>query len=519
MMNPHENTENEPPMASPTSHAFAPPPPARAAESAMTDPTTTDPTTTDPLWSVTRFPRTHRRKRLFAGAGVFGAGVLVAVTALVTSALTNGSAPAQARAIDVQGQAAAPVPAAVPVGAVRDLRAGAVFLQSNDVTGNQVVALSRKDDGSLKEVGRYPTGGSGTGSFEDSAQGLVIGTSKGVTSPTRVVADAELLFVPNAGSGTITVFRIRANGLERVALVPSGGSRPVSLAVSNGLLYVLNSGEVDRRLLLGGDGALENCAHGALPSVTGFRVSPEGDLTPIANSQRQLSGKPDSGCAEVAFTPNGKTLVVTERVANVAKKAGAINTYPVNSDGTLGARRTTAPVGAGPFGFTFTHDGTLITSEQNGGYTHPGAGGAATYTLKDGVPHPIGADVPDFQTDSCWVVVTDDERFAFVSSPFEGGSISSYSVAANGQLTLAYPSATSADGNDVTNNYVSDGVTDLALSQDSGFLYQLNSFEGVLYSFKVEPNGLLTPLATTKVFDIAPFGAGGQAAPFGIAAR
>ena len=37
----------------------------------------------------------------------------------------------------------------------------AVFVQSNDPTANQVLAYHRADDGSLKLVGTYPTGGKG----------------------------------------------------------------------------------------------------------------------------------------------------------------------------------------------------------------------------------------------------------------------------------------------------------------------------------------------------------------------
>ncbi len=324
----------------------------------------------------------------------------------------------------------------------------------------------------------------------------------------------------NAGSGSITVFRVYADHLERLSVTPTGGSRPVSVTVSNGLLYVLNSGEVDRRLLLGDGGALENCAHGGTPTITGFRVSGTGALTPIPDSTRELSGPAESGCAQVGFAPDGESLVVSERVAEVEDgTAGALVSFPVKEDGTLGEKSVIAPTGAGPFGFTFTRDGVLLTTEQNGGYTNPGGGGVAVYGVEDGELTRVGETVADYQTDTCWIVVTHDQRFAFASSPFEGGAISAFSVAADGRLTLAHPSATSPDGVDVTDNVVEDGVTDLVLSQDGRYLYQLNSFLGQLYSFRVESDGRLTHLGTEDVFDLAPFGAGGQAAPFGIAAR
>ncbi len=463
---------------------------------------------------------------------IVGAVTLVVLTALVTALLNrpgdggtmalSSSAPSAVQ--DAAGGAEA-VPADpqnaddLPPGVV-DLRQGSVFLQSNDPAVNEVVAFSRDAKGALREVDRYPTGGSGTGSFEDSAQGIVLGTEQGEASPTGAIDDAQMLFVVNAGSSSVTVFRVYADRLERLSVTPTGGSRPVSVTVSNGILYVLNSGEVDRRLLLGDGGALENCAHGSQPTITGFRVSGAGALTPIADSTRELSGQAESGCAQVSFAPGGETLVVSERVAEVEDGVtGALVTFAVNEDGTLGEKTVTPPTGAGPFGFTFTRDGVLLTTEQNGGFANPGGGGAAAYDVEDGQLTPVGGTVANHQTDTCWIVVTRDQRFAFASSPFEGGAISAYSVAADGQLTLAHPSATSPDGIDVIDNVVADGVTDLALSQDGRYLYQLNSFEGTLYSFRVESDGRLTHLGTEGVFDLPPFGAGGQAAPFGIAAR
>lgn len=482
-----------------------------------------------PRWASTvPVPRTRRNR----GQVIGGAVVLVVLTALVTTFLSrvgDGGPVARSFAATVEldemdGADAVPEDPQsaddLPPGVV-DLRQGSVFLQSNDAAVNEVVAFSRNAKGALREVGRYPTGGSGTGSFEDSAQGIVLGTEQGEASPTAVIDDAQLLFVVNAGTASITVFRIYADHLERLSVTPTGGSRPVSLTVSNGVLYVLNSGEVDRRLLLGDGGALENCAHGGEPSITGFRVTGAGALTPIPDSTQDLSGGAgESGCAQVAFAPDGETLVVSERIAEVEDgKTGAWVTFPVNPDGTLGEKSVTAPTGSGPFGFTFTREGTLLSTEQNGGYTNPGGGGAAAYGVEDGQLTPVGGSVANYQTDTCWIVLTQDQRFAFATSPFEGGGISAYSVSTDGQLTLAHPSATSPDGIDVTDNMIADGVTDLALSQDGRYLYQLNSFTGQLHSFQVESDGRLTLLGTEDVFDLPPFGAGGQAAPFGIAAR
>jgi 6-phosphogluconolactonase (cycloisomerase 2 family) len=476
-------------------------------------------------------------------AGLTAAATAVAVAVLITIAVTGNddAAPAklarQAQTGTTDAGAAATGGAATAdggTGAVNaaadgsglgqigaDLTKGAVFLQSNDQTANRVVAFARAADGRLSEIGRYPTGGTGTGSFEDSADGIVLGTADGEASPIQNISQTpQLLFVSNAGSGTITVFHVRPNGLEKISETPSGGHRPVSLTVNNGLLYVLNSGEIDRRLILGPTTALENCAHDTLPSVTGFRVTPDGTLQAIPGSTRLLSGLQRSGCAQVSFTPDGRHLVVSERITSVAgPEKGALDVFDVQYDGTLGNRQINVPSGAGPFGFTFTKDGKLISSEQNGGFGNPGHGEASSYTVNpDGTLNRISKAVANGETDSCWIAITGDQRLAYLASPFGDGRIASYTVSPTGQLSLQHEVASAADGRSSTKDNITDGATDLALSYDSHYLYQLNSFTGQLVGFKVnEATGLLSHVETHQVFTLEPFGAGGEAAPFGIA--
>lgn len=496
-----------------------------------------------PSWASTVGSPRRRRRWPYRLAGLTAVATAVAVAVLITIQVSgddgDGGVPAKvarqaqaatnanAGAADSSAGDQAAVDTAASGGtgfnlAGADLTKGAVFLQSNDEVANKVVAFARSADGRLTEVGRYPTGGTGTGSFEDSADGLVLGTADGEISPVQNLDQApQLLFVSNAGSGTITVFHVRPNGLEKISETPSGGHRPVSLTVNNGILYVLNSGEVDRRLILGPTTALENCAHDTLPSVTGFRVTPDGTLQAIPGSTRLLSGLQRSGCAQVSFTPDGRHLVVSERITSVAgPEKGALDVFDVQYDGTLGNRQINVPSGAGPFGFTFTRDGKLITSEQNGGFGNPGHGEASSYTVNpDGTLNRISKAVANGETDSCWITVTRDGKLAFVASPFGDGRIASYAVSPTGQLTLKYEVASAADGKSSTKDDITDGATDQALSYDSKYLYQLNSFTGELVVFKVNgATGHLSHVETHQVFTLEPFGAGGEAAPFGIAA-
>ena len=98
-----------------------------------------------------------------------------------------------------------------------------------------------------------------------------------------------------------------------------------------------------------------NKNNAALATVSGFRLDKDG-LTPIPGSTRVLNaGATDA--AQVKFSPNGDTLVVTGRSSN------RIDTFGVGKGGLLGAMKTfdVAPGGT-PFGFDFDNKGHLLVS-------------------------------------------------------------------------------------------------------------------------------------------------------------
>ena len=375
-----------------------------------------------------------------------------------------------------------------------DLRSGAVFTMSNDRSGNSIVALDRRANGRLTRVGRFSTGGTGSGSFEDTANGLVLGTARGEAAPNNLIEQRKLLFATNARSNDISVFKVARRGLERVELEPAQGEKPVSVTVNRGVLYVLNSGEATDDLFDSEGNAIPNCTTGT-PSITGFTVSDRGRLEPIPGSTRRLSGLGGSGCAQVSFSPDGNVLVVTERTANdegapgPMGDEGVITTFTRNADGTVSAPRVNPATGEGPFGFTFNKQGDLFTTEQFDGPLGPGRGAAAGYRVNlDGTLTPASVSVGNGGTDTCWFVITDNGRYGFATSFFGDGRISSYRVMAGGGLQLLEADA----GENVTL-----GAADISLSGDSRFLHQLNAFEGTINTFRVENDGELKFIQTT----------------------
>lgn len=357
---------------------------------------------------------------------------------------------------------------------------GAVYAMTNDPVENRVAVFYRAQNGTLTAGPSFATGGIGSGQFEDSSNGLIIATRNSDSSPTNFSSGNRFVIATNAASDNISVFRTYDDGqrLEPVDLEPSNGAHPVSVTVRDGVLYVLNNGDAQFA-------PPPNCDAGpGVPNITGFTLSEGGDLVPLPNSTRLLSSASLSGCAQVSFTPDGKFVVVTERDSLVT---GVIDTFPVNGDGTLGTRVENRPAFDGPFGFNFTQNGFLLTTEQVNGLASPGQGGAASYTINDdGTLTANGPRVGDGGTDTCWLVLSGDDKYAYVTN-FFSGSISSYRVTKNGRLRLLDPLADATIGI---------GAADEATDQAGRYLYVRNAIEGTVVSFRIESNGGLTKIDT-----------------------
>lgn len=345
-------------------------------------------------------------------------------------------------------------------------RPGVVFSMTNNMISNSITAFERSPDGTLTERESVPTGGQGTGGPEDSANGLILANVNGETSPTNTKGAPKFLLALNGGSNSITVLRNDPEGLQVVDTENSQGTRPISITVNRGVAYVLNAGSF-------------MCSDlGPRPNVSGFTFDGNGQLTPIPGSTRPLSGIPNSGCTQVAFDKTGQVLIVDEQQADV------ITTYTRRADGTLSGPQPQQTTGNGPFGLTFTQRNQLLTTENFG--AAPGQGGLASYEIDErtGTLTALSPTVRNGQSDTCWVAITDDNRFAYTSSFGDDGGISSYRVRPDGSLELLDPQAET----------VGSGSSDVALSGDSRFLYVKNSFQGTVTTFRIEDDGSLTRL-------------------------
>jgi 6-phosphogluconolactonase len=324
--------------------------------------------------------------------------------------------------------------------------AGAVFVSTNSATENAVVAFRRDVDGHLTSLGTFATGGRGIGGTADP-----LASQFALTLST----DHRLLFVVNAGTNDVSVFRVESDGLELLGRTSSGGVRPVSVASSEHALYVLNAGD---------------------NTIGIFHVGDDGSLS--ARGTRALSAGAAGGAA-IRVSPGGRVLAVTERVSNT------IDGFVIRYDGSLGEPITTASTGAGPFGFDYTPGGELVVSD---------AGGAATsayFQNRAGEVSAVGGAVSnDGQAAPCWAIVDGGGRFAYIANA-GSGSISGYAIAPNGRLSLITPGGRTGDLGP------GGAPLDLDLSRDGRFLFVLDNGTGTVGTFAVHQDGTLTGLPKT----------------------
>jgi 6-phosphogluconolactonase (cycloisomerase 2 family) len=318
---------------------------------------------------------------------------------------------------------------------------GAVYALTNSPSGNAVVVYNRGADGSLTPAGSYASGGTGTGAGLGSQDAVI------------VTADHRLLFAVNPGSDSLSSFRIHPDGLELIDTAPSGGTMPTSVTFRAGLLYVLNAGVPN--------------------SVSGFKVSPAGKLTPLIGSTRPLSGASTSP-AQVGFSDDGATLIVTERATNV------IDTYSIDESGFLTGPFPHLSAGPTPFGFAVDKRNTVLVSEAGAG------GGASSYRV-DAVSglEPVSSAIMTGQRAACWAIVTTNGRYGYVTNAGTG-NISGFAIDQDGSVSLL-----DADG---ITAVTGGNPTDIALSQNSQFLYVRVAALGQIAVFRIGSDGSLRAL-------------------------
>jgi 6-phosphogluconolactonase (cycloisomerase 2 family) len=329
-----------------------------------------------------------------------------------------------------------------------------VFVQTNEPSGNAIAVYRRGNDGQLTRVGTYGTGGLGGAALPGTE-------SDRLASQGSLALDHGTLIAVNAGSNTVSAFRVHGQALELESVSPSGGQFPAGVAIHDDLAYVLNAG---------GTGI-----------VQGFRIGPHG-LSPISGSARSLglaNTTPPNflmSPGQVGFAPDGKQLLVTTKAST-----SSIDVFQVGDDGLLSAAPVVNPSATPvPFAFTFGADDRLVSGEA-------GASSVTTYRLTAAGTLADAKSQTDGQGALCWILRVGDVYFV---SNTASNDLSSFRIDPLGQPVLLNAVAATTDP----------GPIDLASS--GGFLYAETGSTGTVDEFAVGPNGTLTPIGS--VDDLPP---------------
>jgi len=326
-----------------------------------------------------------------------------------------------------------------------------VYTLSNTMQ-NQVYAYTFDDFGHAR-LSKYNTGGQGTGA------GL---GSQGVLALT---ADQQYLFAVNAGSNEVSVFKITNGKLTLMDHEMVQGVKPVSVTVSNDIVYVVNSGD---------------------DSIFGFKFDRESEsLKALPASYTKLSDT-GSGAAEIAFNTDGDTLVITEKAVN------KISSFLLDHNGIpTGTPNTLASAGTTPYGFMFgKHENFFVSEADNG----TNGSTISSYVLnQNGSIAVIDGKVATTQSAACWVATTPNGRLAFTANA-ASNSIAAFAINQDGSLSLVNAQA-------ATPNH----PLDLIVNNQGTLLFSLNNGDNTIGVHEIDQHGDLNYISSISI----PVGAAG----------
>lgn len=326
---------------------------------------------------------------------------------------------------------------------------GIVYAMTNASDGNEILAFFRNTRGELRPV---PRATASTGGYGASTNAPIdpLGSQNALVYD----ADHDLLFAVNAGDNTVAAIEPGAFGLKLSvrSLVPSGGYIPVSVAVSEDLLYVLNAG---------GTG-----------SVSTFKIGEHGHLDALGTLDLGLPPRPAMPPFNRVLAPGQVGVDALARHLIVTHGGGQeLLVAALDDDGVPQGPIVSNPsTGVVPFAFDVTPYGSLLVAEA-------GSGSVSAYDPTVGATLPQTAtSVATGQAATCWIVVRDG-GYAYVSNTVSS-TLSLFGYTRTGQLALL---------DDVVASLVPGSAPiDMTLANGGGYLYTLDGGTGTISAFAID---------------------------------
>ena len=406
---------------------------------------------------------------------------------------------------------------------------GHLYMQTNEKR-NCIVHYRRAPDGTLTEIERVETGGSGSGPFkpisgQESAPNAFEGAGSVILSK-----DRRLLFATNGGDNSVSSFAVTGDG--RLALVScestgnpvqgkSGTAKSLAFSPSKGVLYVLHSFGPDHLRLMSVDGKgtlterkeryTVNTKDKTDRVPTMAVLSPDGKFLlvgttfdqPIAHTGTYPDGSP------ILWVPNpdGTYRVI----ASNAPDPDGLIVFPVQEDGTLGMASFQDGKAGSPFYLAFLHNrpDTFII-----GYAVGDGCAMATIDAKGKldvgplVKVDTSVGVP---SELCWLGVSPDDRFVYATN-FGYSYVSSFRITSKGLEIAKDPASPRVRGDGTArglNSVVTSGPADSWVTPDGAFLYQIYGNAAKLIGYATQPDGSLTEVARVGIPYNSPEGLAG----------
>jgi 6-phosphogluconolactonase (cycloisomerase 2 family) len=374
----------------------------------------------------------------------------------------------RAAALLVVGAVLVALPATAAAKPAKKKIVGAFYTETNG-NPNKLLVFARYNDGTIKQLKdrkAFLTGGQGGHQGQPinvmAPPPVCTGAGSQPGCPALDSQDAirespnrKLLFAVNAGSNTVSSFKITKNGPKLVMQVTSGGKFPDSLSVHGNLLYVLNANSLN---------------------IEGIKFTSSGGMTPIGTQSLNPNSTAPGSPRDIHFDNTGKWLVVAKLANPMAiSPNNTLDVFPVHSDGTAGPPVSSNSIDVVPFSIGFdAGDHVLVTTVGNPFAFKPGK--LASYSIgPTGVLTPV-ASVTTVGYAPCWDVETHNRHYGYIVNADIVGpaapSVSSFHLFGNGHFK--YLGHTRRVGQEPLN-------TDITLSPDDKYLYVVAGIDDRAY--------------------------------------